>query len=135
MVFLHLQTDRLKQVQDHLCALNSLCLVLGMDFKQTISEVHPSLGDSEGSKNISNATIELLVAAIQRLRGVKIQRMQRVKLLYISCFLSVQFNSFLAYLGTLCTLAATRSCNYDAGAVELDGYTNRRATDVSECYS
>lgn len=74
------QSDRLKQVQDHMCTLNSLCLVLGMDFKQTISEVHPSLGDSEGFKNISNGTIELLAAAIQRLRGVKIQRMQRVRI-------------------------------------------------------
>lgn len=73
------KSDRLKQVQDHMCTLNSLCLVLGMDFKQTISEVHPSLGDSEGSKNISNGTIELLAAAIQRLRGVKIQRMQRLQ--------------------------------------------------------
>lgn len=50
-----------------------------MDFKQTIGEVHPSLGDSEGSNNISNGTIELLAAAIQRLRGVKIKRMQMVK--------------------------------------------------------
>ena len=49
-----------------------------MDFKQTISEVHPSLGDSEVPKSISNGTIELLAAAIQKLRGVKIQRMQRV---------------------------------------------------------
>lgn len=85
MLFTHIvnscfvQSDRLKQVQDHMCTLNSLCLVLGMDFKQTISEVHPSL-DSEGFKNISNGTIELLAAAIQRLRGVKIQRMQRVRI-------------------------------------------------------
>ncbi|EXC20900.1 hypothetical protein L484_012976 [Morus notabilis] len=71
--------DRLKQVQDHLCTLNSLCLVLGMDFKQTIGEVHPSLGDSEGSNNLSNGTIELLAAAIQRLRGVKIKRMQMLQ--------------------------------------------------------
>ncbi|KAL5570031.1 hypothetical protein UlMin_026606 [Ulmus minor] len=73
------KSDRLKQVQDYLCTLNSLCLVLGMDFKQTISEVHPSLGDFEGSKNISNGMIELLVATIQRLREVKIQRMQRLQ--------------------------------------------------------
>ncbi|PON59969.1 Microtubule-associated protein, MAP65/Ase1/PRC [Trema orientale] len=73
------KSDRLKQVQDYLCTLNSLCLVLGMDFKQTISEVHPSLGDSEVPKNISNGTIELLAAAIQKLRGVKIQRMQRLQ--------------------------------------------------------
>ena len=73
-----MQSDRLKQVLDHLSTLNSLCLVLGMDFQQTVNEVHPSLGDSDGRKNISNATIEQLAAAIKTLRGVKMQRMQRV---------------------------------------------------------
>lgn len=73
-----MQSDRLNQVLDHLSTLDSLCLVLGMDFKQTVNEVHPSLGNSDGSKNISNATIDQLAAAIQTLRGVKIQRMQRV---------------------------------------------------------
>ncbi|KAF3433106.1 hypothetical protein FNV43_RR24208 [Rhamnella rubrinervis] len=73
------KSDRLKQVQDHLYTLNSICLVLGVDFKQTVSEVHPSLGDSEGSKNISNEIIEQLAAAIQKLREVKLQRMQRLQ--------------------------------------------------------
>lgn len=50
-----------------------------MDFKQTVSEVHPSLGDLEGSKNISNEIIEQLAATIQKLREVKLQRMQRVQ--------------------------------------------------------
>ena len=80
-----MQSDRLKQVQDYLCTLNSLCLVLGMDFNQTMNEVHPTLGDSEGPKNISNSTIELLASTIQKLRGVKIQRMQRVN--FVFCFL------------------------------------------------
>ncbi|KAM1368426.1 hypothetical protein PS1_001757 [Malus domestica] len=73
------KSDRLKQIQDHLCTLNSLCSVLGMDYNQTISEVHPSLVDSEGSKNISNDTIQRLAAAIQKLREVKLQRMQRLQ--------------------------------------------------------
>lgn len=58
--------------------MNSLCSVLGVDFKQIVTEVHPSLGDSEESKNISNDTIEQLAAAIRKLRDVKLQRMQRV---------------------------------------------------------
>ena len=73
-----LQSDRLKQVLEHLNVLNSLCLVLGVDFKQTVIEVHPSLEENEGSKNISNDTIERLASAIQRLRELKIQRMQKV---------------------------------------------------------
>lgn len=76
--FSGLQSERLKQVMDHLSTLNSLCLVLGMDFKLTVNEVHPSLGQSEGAKNISDDTIQALVVAIQRLREVKIQRMQKV---------------------------------------------------------
>ncbi|OIS98799.1 PREDICTED: 65-kDa microtubule-associated protein 3-like [Nicotiana attenuata] len=73
------KSERLKQVLDHLSALNSLCLVLGMDFKHTVNEVHPSLGESEGTKNISNDTIQHLAAAIGRLREVKLQRMQRLQ--------------------------------------------------------
>ncbi|KAJ4706170.1 65-kDa microtubule-associated-like protein [Melia azedarach] len=73
------KSDRLKQVQDHLNTLISLCSVLGLGFKHTISEVHPSFGDSEGPRSISNDTIERLTIAIQKLRDVKIQRMQKLQ--------------------------------------------------------
>jgi Ase1/PRC1/MAP65 family protein len=54
--------------------------VLGIDFKQTVYEVHPSLGEAEGSKNLSNTTIERLASAVNRLREVKVQRMQKVRI-------------------------------------------------------
>ncbi|KAK9147572.1 hypothetical protein Scep_006329 [Stephania cephalantha] len=73
------KNDRLMQVLEHLSTLNSLCSVLGMDFKQTIREVHPSLDDLDGAKNISTDTIQRLAAAIKKLREVKIQRMQRLQ--------------------------------------------------------
>ncbi|XP_044467547.1 65-kDa microtubule-associated protein 3-like [Mangifera indica] len=73
------KSDRVKKVQELLNILNSLCLVLGMDFKPTVSEVHPSLGDSEGTRSISNDTIERLTIAIDKLREVKIQRMQKLQ--------------------------------------------------------
>ncbi|KAJ8552763.1 hypothetical protein K7X08_020156 [Anisodus acutangulus] len=73
------KSERLKQVLDHLNTLNSLCLVLGMDFKHTVNEVHPSLGESEGTKNISNDTVQHLAAAIGRLREIKLHRMQRLQ--------------------------------------------------------
>ncbi|GFY81967.1 microtubule associated protein (MAP65/ASE1) family protein [Actinidia rufa] len=74
------KSDRLKHVLDLLNTLNSLCLVLGIDFKETVTEVHPSLGnDYEGMKNMSNETIERLATAIQRLREIKIKRMQRLQ--------------------------------------------------------
>jgi Ase1/PRC1/MAP65 family protein len=54
--------------------------VLGIDFKQTVYEVHPSLGEAEGSKNLSSSTIEKLASAVNRLREVKVQRMQKVRI-------------------------------------------------------
>lgn len=74
-----MQSGRLKKVQEHLYTLNSLCLVLGFDFKQTVNRIHPSLGDLEGPKSVSNDTIQQLAAAVQELREIKLQRMQKVK--------------------------------------------------------
>ncbi|KAF7153693.1 hypothetical protein RHSIM_Rhsim01G0147600 [Rhododendron simsii] len=73
------KSDRLKQVQDHLNSLNSLCVVLGMDFEETIKEIHPSLDDSKGTKKLSTKTMEKLSTGIQRLREVKIQRLQKLQ--------------------------------------------------------
>ncbi|XP_050205167.1 65-kDa microtubule-associated protein 3 [Mercurialis annua] len=73
------KSDRLKQVQEHLDTLNSLCLVLGFDFNQTLNEVHSSFGNTEGSRNISTVVIQNLATAIIKLREVKIQRMQKLQ--------------------------------------------------------
>ncbi|KAA8520527.1 hypothetical protein F0562_014783 [Nyssa sinensis] len=73
------KSDRLKHVLDHLNTLNSLCVVLGMDFKVKISEIHPTLDDSKGTKDISSGTIERLSTAISSLQEVKIQRMQKLQ--------------------------------------------------------
>ncbi|KAK6920256.1 hypothetical protein RJ641_016160 [Dillenia turbinata] len=73
------KSDRLKLVLDHLKTLDTLCLVLGLDFKQKVAEVHPSLDESSGSKNLSCDTIERLAAAIQSLREIKIERMQKLQ--------------------------------------------------------
>ena len=58
--------------------LDSLCMVLGVDFKQTITEIHPSLDDSVSTKNVSLKTMEKLFTTIQRLHAVKKQRLQQV---------------------------------------------------------
>lgn len=63
---------------DHLSSLNALCSVLGVDFKETIREIHPSLDEAEVSKCVSNTTIERLATAIGRLREIKIERMKKV---------------------------------------------------------
>ncbi|KAE8729922.1 65-kDa microtubule-associated protein 3 [Hibiscus syriacus] len=73
------KSDRLKQVQDYLNTLNSLCSVLGMDFELTVNEIHPSLCDPKGFRTISDNTIEQLETLIKKLWEVKIQRMQRLQ--------------------------------------------------------
>ena len=65
-------------MMEHLNILHSLCEVLGIDFKQTLYEVHPSLGEADGSKNLSNSTIERLASAVNGLREMKVQRMRKV---------------------------------------------------------
>lgn len=93
-----MQSSRLKQVQEHLYTLNSLCLVLGLDFKQTINGIHPSLLESEGPKSVSNDTIQQLAIAIEELREVKLQRMQKVKIeLGINCHLYLVFYEFCCF--------------------------------------
>ena len=62
------KSDHLKYVLDLLNTMTSVCLVLGIDFKKTVTEIHPSLGnDSEGTKSMSNKTMERLTIVIQRL--------------------------------------------------------------------
>lgn len=69
----------MKHVLDHMSSLNSLCLVLGMDFNQTMQEIHPTLSEGANmSKSISNETISKLANSIQRLREIKIERKQKV---------------------------------------------------------
>lgn len=68
--------------------LNSLCLVLGMDFKHTIHGIHPTLNELEGAKDASNSTIEGLANSIQILGEVKMQRWQRVSMCVKTCIFS-----------------------------------------------
>ncbi|OMP00602.1 Microtubule-associated protein, MAP65/Ase1/PRC1 [Corchorus olitorius] len=70
---------RLNHVQDHLNTINSLCTVLGMDFKEVICGIHPTLDDPNGAKDVSNNTIARLTAQIQSLKELKIKRMQKIQ--------------------------------------------------------
>ncbi|XP_073061403.1 65-kDa microtubule-associated protein 9-like [Primulina eburnea] len=73
------KSERLKQVAEKLKVLNYLCLVLGMDFKLTICNIHPTLDGSRVMKSISGDTIESLHTTICRLKDVKLQRMQKLQ--------------------------------------------------------
>ncbi|KAL7147545.1 hypothetical protein ABFS83_06G114500 [Erythranthe nasuta] len=73
------KSERLKLVQDGLNSLYSLCVVLGFDSKKMASEIHPSLGENDGSKSISNSTIDQLGTVIRKQRELKLQRMQMLQ--------------------------------------------------------
>ncbi|KAK9749290.1 hypothetical protein RND81_02G115400 [Saponaria officinalis] len=73
------KSERLKQILDNLQMLNCLCLVLGMDFKEKIHDIHPTLNDSDGTSNISNETLGRLFTAVQSLREIKTHRLRKLQ--------------------------------------------------------
>ncbi|XP_009789952.1 65-kDa microtubule-associated protein 3 [Nicotiana sylvestris] len=73
------KSDRLKLVLDHLTSINSLCVVLGIDYKQTIVDIDPTMDDFSVSKNISKDMIIKLSATINRLKDLKKQRLLRLQ--------------------------------------------------------
>ncbi|KAL2920533.1 65-kDa microtubule-associated protein 3 [Bienertia sinuspersici] len=73
------KSDRLKQVLENLSVLSSLCSVLGLDFNETVRELHPSLTDSEENHSISTATLQQLESELKRLQQLKHQRRQRLQ--------------------------------------------------------
>ena len=76
----------MKQIQDHLRTLESLCSVLGLNFRETVTKIHPSLVESEGSRSISNTTLDKLASSVNQWHETKIQRMQEVSLMFTNFF-------------------------------------------------
>ncbi|CAH2043881.1 unnamed protein product [Thlaspi arvense] len=74
-----LKRNRMKQIQDHLRTLESLCSVLGSSFRETVTKIHPSLIESEGSRSISNETLNKLDSSVNQWHETKIQRMQELQ--------------------------------------------------------
>ncbi|KAL5553336.1 hypothetical protein UlMin_040737 [Ulmus minor] len=75
------KSDRLNMVLEYVNEVHALCGVLGLDFGQTVSEVHPSLQRSslEQSTNISDNTLEGLEQTILKLKTEKKVRAQKLK--------------------------------------------------------
>ncbi|KAI9169506.1 hypothetical protein LWI28_013323 [Acer negundo] len=82
------KSDRLNKVLEYVNEVHSLCGVLGLDFGQTVSDVHPSLqGSSMGhSTNISNSTLEGLEQSITKLKTQRKFRIQKLKDIATSLF-------------------------------------------------
>ncbi|CAO2828941.1 unnamed protein product [Amaranthus hypochondriacus] len=110
-----LQTEksaRLKLVMEHLNILASLCAVLGLDFTETVRELHPSLADSEESHCISTDTLQKLESGIMRLRELKLQRMQRLQDLATMLFelwnlMDTPLEEQQAFQNVACNIAAS----------------------------
>ncbi|KAB2090462.1 hypothetical protein ES319_A03G124700v1 [Gossypium barbadense] len=75
------KSDRLHKVLEYVNEVHLLCGVLGLDFAQTVSDVHPSLqrANQEQSMNISNGTFEGLEQTINKLKSERRIRMQKLK--------------------------------------------------------
>ncbi|CAH2037667.1 unnamed protein product [Thlaspi arvense] len=75
------KSDRLNKVLDYVNEVHALCSVLGVDFGQTVCEVHPSLHrtDHEQSTNISDSTLDGLQHMIQKLKTERKLRFQKLK--------------------------------------------------------
>ncbi|XP_022992883.1 65-kDa microtubule-associated protein 6-like [Cucurbita maxima] len=82
------KSDRLHKVLEHVSEVHSLCGVLGLDFSQTVSEVHPSLERTsvEQATNISNRTLEGLEHTILTLKTERKTRIQKLKDILTSLF-------------------------------------------------
>ncbi|GLT96827.1 hypothetical protein SLE2022_144230 [Rubroshorea leprosula] len=90
----HLQTlqkeksARLHKVLEYVNEVHLLCGVLGLDFSQIVSDVHPSLHRTgqEQSTNISDGTLEGLERAIPKLKTERKVRIQKMKNIVASLF-------------------------------------------------
>lgn len=75
-----LQSERLHKVLEFVSTVHDLCAVLGIDFLNTVTEVHPSLNDSRGtlSKSISDDTLSRLANTVLTLKEDKKTRLHKV---------------------------------------------------------
>uniref|UniRef100_A0A1J3ING9 65-kDa microtubule-associated protein 6 n=1 Tax=Noccaea caerulescens TaxID=107243 RepID=A0A1J3ING9_NOCCA len=82
------KSDRLNKVLGYVNEVHTLCGVLGVDFSQTVCEIHPSLHrtDQEQSTNISDNTLEGLEQMIQKLKTERRARFQKLKDVVASLF-------------------------------------------------
>lgn len=82
------KSDRLQNVLQCVNEVHSLCGVLGLDFGQTVGDVHPSLHGTqvEQATNISNSTLEGLQQTILQLKAERKARIQKLKDIVFNLF-------------------------------------------------
>ncbi|XP_057453532.1 65-kDa microtubule-associated protein 5 [Lotus japonicus] len=72
---------RQQKVKSHISTISELSAVMSIDFWKTLSEIHPSLGDSSKGtpQSISNDTLASLTGYIHSLKQEKQQRLLKVQ--------------------------------------------------------
>ncbi|CAL1379757.1 unnamed protein product [Linum trigynum] len=129
------KNDRLKQVQEALDTISSFCVVLGMELKQTIAEIHPEFDCADVSKRISNESIKSLATAIQRLRELKLQRMQKLQdlataMLELWNLMDTPIEEQQAFQNVTCNIAAAEHEITEPNTLSMD-FLNFVAAEVS----
>ncbi|KAI4354899.1 hypothetical protein L6164_003723 [Bauhinia variegata] len=124
--------SRLKQVSDRLNTLQSLCLVLGVDFKHIIGGIHPYMVSSTRTKDVSDRTINNLTSEVQSLREVKIQRMQKLQslaaaVLEIWNFMDTPLGAQQKFHNITSKIAASESEFYEPNMLSIDSISNVEA--------
>ncbi|KAL2588244.1 hypothetical protein AAZV13_13G158800 [Glycine max] len=72
---------RQQKVKSHISTISELTVVMSMDFRETLNEIHPSLGDSSKGtlQSISNDTLARLTGVIHSLKREKQKRLQKIQ--------------------------------------------------------
>jgi len=65
-------------VHDYLDNLWTLCSVLGIEFKDKVNKIHPTLEYTKGTKDVRDSTIAQLAAEVETMRELKVERMLKV---------------------------------------------------------
>lgn len=70
----------MQKVSDNINTIHELSVIMSLDFKKKINEVHPSLSDPKNSQSwsISNETLARLTGEVKSLKQEKQQRQQKV---------------------------------------------------------
>ncbi|XP_024007550.1 65-kDa microtubule-associated protein 9 [Eutrema salsugineum] len=117
--------NRIKQIQEHLKYLESLCSVLGLNFRETATKIHPSLVESEGSRSISNETLNKLASSVNQWHETKIQRMQELQdlattMLEFWSLMDTPAEEQQKFMNVSCNIAATVSEITKPDSLSLD---------------
>ncbi|KAL1203864.1 65-kDa microtubule-associated protein 9 [Cardamine amara subsp. amara] len=117
--------NRVKQIQDHLRNLESLSSVLGFCFRETVTKIHPSLVESEGSRSICNETLNKLASSVEQWHETKIQRMQELQDLVTTMLefwnlMDTPAEEQQKFMNVSCNIAATVSEITKPNSLSLD---------------